>query len=473
MLPARMRPALAFALAAALAACARHPATHPAAATPLARRRAARYAAPPSGAGDLVRSLSDEVGPRLAGSPGDARAVAWALRTMRALGLAHVRAEPVRVPHWERGAERGEIVAPYPHAVALAALGGSVGTPPDGVEAEVVEVGSLDALAALADERVRGRIVYVHGVMARTPTGQGYGDAVPVRVRAAVAAARKGAVAVIIRSVGTDRSRAPHTGAMRYDDAVLRIPAAALSTADADILHRVVAASPAGSVRFRLTLGCRTLPDADSANVVGEVVGTEGAREVVLLGAHLDSWDLGTGALDDGAGVAIVLTTARNVMAAGAPRRTVRVVLFANEENGVAGALAYAAAHRDELAQHIVALEADAGDGRVGVARYAGAPEGRARFHAVAETLAPMGVRERDEPAHGGADLAPMGSAGVPRVDLGQDMSTYFDHHHTANDTPAVLDERALDQAVAVWTAAVRGFAAMDGDFGRAPVEAH
>ena len=260
----RLRP---LALALALAACAHHPA--PVVST--ARHRRGRHVdAPPSEAAALVRSLSDEVGPRLAGSPGDARAVAWALRTMRSMGLAAVRAEPVRVPHWERGVERGEIVAPYPHPVALTALGGSVGTAPEGVEAEVVEADSLEGLEALPEARVRGRIVYVHRVMQRGPTGQGYGDAVPVRGRAAVAAARKGAVAVIVRSIGTDGSRAPHTGATRYDDAVPRIPAAALSTADGDILHRIVHAD-AGPVRFRLTLGCRALPDADSANVVGEV----------------------------------------------------------------------------------------------------------------------------------------------------------------------------------------------------------
>jgi hypothetical protein len=467
-----MRRTLALAAALTLAACAHRPPT-PAPRSPAAARRGprARWVAPPSGAAELVRSLSDEVGPRLSGSPGDARAVAWALRTMRAMGLANVRAEPVRVPRWERGAERGDVIAPFPHPVALAALGGSVGTPPDGVEAEVVEAASLDALDALPEARVRGRIVYLHRVMARHRTGQGYGEAVPVRVRAAVAAARKGAIAVILRSIGTDGTRAPHTGAMRYDDAVPRIPAAALSTADGDILHRILAEHP-GAVRFRLSLGCRTLPDADSANVVGEVPGGELAGEVVLLGAHLDSWDLGTGALDDGAGIAIVLTAARAVMAAGTPRRTVRVVLFANEENGGAGARAYAEAHRDELARHAVALEADAGDGRVLTTRYAGAAEGREAFHRVALALAPMGVREGAEAAHGGADLGPLGPAGVPRVDLGQDMRTYFDHHHTANDTPAVLDERALDQAVAVWTAAVGAMASMRESFGRAPVEA-
>lgn len=454
-----MRP-VAPLLALALAACVARPPALLAVLGPNARRES-----PPSIAPDLVRSLSDEVGPRLAGSPGDARAVAWGLRTMRSLGFANVHPEPVRVPHWERGAGAGEVTAPSAQPVALAALGGSVATPPEGVEAEVVEVDSLDGIEALPESAVRGRIVYFHRVMRRTRDGSGYGEAVGVRGRGAIAAARKGAVAVIIRSVGTDASRAPHTGAMRYDDAVARIPAAALSTADGDMLHRLLAGD--APVRFRLTLGCRTLPDADSANVVGEVVGTELPREVVLLGAHLDSWDLGTGALDDGAGVAVVLAAARRVMTDRPPRRTVRVVLFANEENGLAGARAYAEAHRDELPQHVAALEADAGDGRVYAVRYAGDGARRATFHRLAQALAPMGVRERSEPAHGGADLSPL--EGVALVDLSQDMRRYFDHHHTANDTPAALDERSLNQVVEVWAAAVGELASMDGTLGRAP----
>ncbi len=386
---------------------------------------------------------------------------------MRALGLSNVHAEPVRAPHWERGVEHGAITAPFAHAVTLTALGGSVATPTDGVEAELVEVDSVEAIAALPDERARGRIVYVHRVMERRRTGRGYGEAVSARTRSAVAAARKGAVAVIVRSIGTGRTRAPHPGALRYEDGVARIPAAALSVADADALHRVIAAHPEG-VRFRLTLGCRSLPDADTANVVGEVPGAEPNGEVVLLGAHLDSWDLGTGALDDGAGVAIILSAARNILREGTPRRAVRVVLFANEENGLAGARAYAEAHRDELPRHAVAMEADAGDGRVRAIRYAGGEPGRAVIHRVAAELAPMGVRESPDRAWGGADVSPLASAGVPRVDLSQDMSRYFDVHHTANDTPAALDERSLDQAVAAWTVTVRALATATESFGRA-----
>ena len=454
-------------LAVVLSACAARPAA------PLASLRAtrARHASPPSIAPGLVRSLSDEVGPRLAGSPGDARAVAWALRTMRSLGFANVHPEPVRVPHWERGVGVGEVTAPFAQSVALAALGGSIATPPDGVEAPVVEVDSLEAIDALAESAVRGRIVYVHRVMRRTRDGSGYGEAVSARTRSAIAAARKGAVAVLVRSIGTDASRAPHTGAMRYDDAVARIPAAALSTADGDTLHRLLgAATREAPVRFRLTLGCRTLPDADSANVVGEVTGSALPREVILLGAHLDSWDLGTGALDDGAGVAIVLAAAQRVMTARPPRRTVRVVLFASEEVGIPGARAYAEAHREELPRHVAAIEADAGDGRVYGITYAGDPTHRAAFHRVAQALSPLGVRERDEPAHGGADLSPLIPAGVPRVDLAQDMRRYFDHHHTANDTPAVLDERSINQAVDAWATAVGELASMEETLGRAAV---
>lgn len=426
------------------------------------------WQAPPSGAGDLVRSLSDEVGPRLAGSPGDARAVEWGLRTMRNLGFANVHPEPVRVPHWERGVGRGEITAPFAHDVVLTALGGSVATAPDGIEAEVIEVDSLDALDALPEESARGKIVFVHHVMPRFRDGGGYGRAVTIRSRGASRAARKGAVALIIRSAGTDHARVAHTGALRYEDGVTRIPAAALSVPDAEMLHRIVQGGH-GSVRFRLVLGCRELPEADSANVVGEIPGSDRAREVILLAAHLDSWDLGTGAIDDGAGCAIVLEAARRV-AREHPRRTVRAVLFANEENGLAGARAYAQAHANELAAHVVAIEADEGDGRVYALRYAGSDAGRALFDDLAASVESMGVTRLRDEAHGGADLSPLAPAGVPRLDLLQDMGTYFDHHHTVNDTPAILNERALDQAVAVFAAVVARVAAMDGDFGRAPV---
>ncbi|MFP5289312.1 MAG: peptidase M28 family protein, partial [Thermoanaerobaculia bacterium] len=214
---------------------------------------------------DIVRSLTVEVGPRPAGSPGDKAAVAWALRTLKGLGFSNVRAEKVTVPHWERGAESGAILAPFPQPVALTALGGSVGTPAGGLEAEVVEVPSLDALSSLDPARTKGKIVFINTRMKRTKDGSGYGETVPIRSRGASAAAKLGAVAVLIRSVGTDNNRTPHTGSIRYEEGVEKIPAAALSNPDADLLsYQVASAKP---VRFRLSLGARQLPDEESVNV--------------------------------------------------------------------------------------------------------------------------------------------------------------------------------------------------------------
>lgn len=453
-----MRAPLALALA--LVACVRpaRPVTAPAAGS-----------APDSGAMAIVRSLADEVGPRLAGSAGDSLAVAWAQRTMRGLGFADVRAEPVRVPHWERGEERGALTAPVARPLVLTALGGSVGTPPEGLEAELVEVDSLDAIDALDPARTAGRIVFVHRVMRAAEDGGGYSETVPVRAQAAQRAARKGALAVVIRSVGTGPQRLAHTGSLRYADGVARIPAAALAIPDADAIHRLIAGG--ATVRLRLVLGCRELPDADSANVLGEVPATRGDEGIVLLGAHLDAWDLGVGAIDDAAGVAIVLSAAR-ALRESVPdrRRAVRVVLFANEENGLAGARAYAEAHRGELGRHVVAAEADAGDGPVVTLGWAGDPQARPRFEAILRAVTPFGVRPGEESARGGADLSPLIPHGVPRLSFGQDMTRYFDHHHTASDTPAVVDARGLDQAVAVYTAALRELVTMTGDLGRAPL---
>jgi hypothetical protein len=415
-----------------------------------------------------VRSLTDEVGPRLSGSPGFQAGVAWSLRALGEAGLAHVHAEPCAVPHWERGEESGEILDPIPQPLSLAALGGSVGTPPEGVTADVIEAPSLDALDKLDPETVKGKIVFVYVKTERTRDGSGYGAAVRVRGRAAIHAARLGAVGALIRSIGTDDNRAPHTGAMRYDEKVPKIPAAALANPDADTIHRLLAQGR--RVRVRMKLGARTLPDAEGANVVGEVEGSGAPGEIVLLGAHLDSWDLGRGALDDGAGCAIVIEAARQIAKLPRhPRRTVRVVLFANEENGLRGARAYAKAHAAELPAHVVALEADLGAGRVYEARFLGAPAAAPTFRAVATELAPLGAAVSGEDAHGGSDLIPLLAAGVPVLDLRQDATTYFDVHHTANDTLERVSKDDLDQVTAAF--AVAAFAAADtpGDFGRVP----
>ena len=414
---------------------------------------------------DIVRSLTVEVGPRPAGSRAYDAAVEWGLRTLKDLGFSNVHAEKVTVPHWVRGAESGEILAPYRQPVHLAALGGSIGTPEEGIEAEVIEVPSLDAVDKLDPAQVQGKIVFYDVHMDREKDGSGYGRAVPVRGAGASRAAKLGAVAVLIRSIGTDNNRTPHTGGMRYQDGVRQIPAAALSIPDADLLAVEVASGK--PVTFRLKLGARALPEVETASVVGDIPGREKPEEIVLLGAHLDSWDLGTGAIDDGAGVAIMVEAARRIgQLPKKPRRTIRVVLFANEEFGLSGARAYAEAHKDELARHVMAAESDFGSGRVW--RLASRVD-PAKLPVVADLAKLLGVEQGKNDSGGGADLGPMAPARVPVIALAQDGTTYFDYHHTANDTLDKIDPKDLDQNVAAWAAVVYAIADLPGDLGRAP----
>jgi hypothetical protein len=373
------------------------------------------------------------------------------------------------VPVWERGVETGEVVSPAPHTLALTALGGSVGTPPGGVEAEIARVGSLEELDALG-ESVRGKIVFIDRPMARTSDGSGYGDAARVRSGGPTRAGKYGAVGVLIRSVATDSNRLPHTGGMRYENDAPRVPAAALSVPDADLLTRLVRRG--GPVRVRFTLGCRSLPDAESANVIGEVAGDEKRDEIVLLGAHLDSWDLGTGALDDAAGCGIVVEAARQIAArTPGPRRTVRVVLFANEENGLRGGKAYADTHAAELARHVAAIEADLGQGPpLGFSWDAGAGA-EPTLKAIAALLAPIGADHLALGESGGADLTYLLPSGIPSLGLLLDATDYFDYHHTANDTFDKIDSRILDRSTAALTAAAWVLANAPEPLERIPAE--
>lgn len=423
---------------------------------------------------EILESLTTEVGPRFAGSPGDKAAVAWGLRTMEALGFEAVRAEPVTVPHWVRGRNEGEILAPFPQPMVLTALGGSVATPAGGLVAEVVRAGSLAELTELPDEAVAGKIVFLDQSMERRRDGSGYGQTVGIRATGPVEAAKKGAVGVVIRSVGTGTHRFPHTGGTRYDEAVPKIPAAALAIPDADLLaaqlERSAADPEVGPVRFRLVLETRTLPDEPSANVIGEVRGRELPDEIVLIGCHLDSWDLGTGAIDDGAGCAHVLTAgALLARLPEPPRRTVRVVLFANEELGLSGARAYAEAHADTLDDHVLAAESDFGAGRIWRFAVRADPQALPDAEALAEVLAPLGIEWDGNSARGGADLIPLRSARVPLADLTPDGTDYFDYHHTADDTLDKVDPDALAQASAAWAALTWWAAETDADLGRAP----
>jgi hypothetical protein len=418
------------------------------------------------GAHKLASSLADEVGPRLAGSPGDASAVAWAERTMRALGLSNVHSEPVAVPVWHRGMDRARIVSAGVADLALdvSALGWSGSTAEEGIEAEVVRVATVGELASLGDDAVRGKIVFVDAFMKRTPDGSGYGEAVPVRYLAQKAATARNASAVLIRSVGTD-DRYAHTGSTNRD-ANPALPIGALSNASADLLARALTSGP---VRMRLVMTSKRMPDAPSANVVGELRGTGKPDEIVLLAAHLDSWDTGRGAIDDGAGCGVVLDAVR-LLASERPQRTIRVVLFAAEENSLAGGKEYARAHAGELEGIVLALEVDGGTDRVQAVRFLGDPVKASMLRAITAPLASLGLAFSEDRGHSGADISPLVAQGVPAIDLRQDTSRYFDIHHTAGDTSDKLDAEGLAQVTAVVAHVALHAADATTSFGRVPV---
>ncbi|WP_331611005.1 M20/M25/M40 family metallo-hydrolase [Povalibacter sp.] len=413
-----------------------------------------------------VSSLVTEVGPRFAGSAGDTAAVRWALNTLGTLGFSQVRTQDVLVPRWVRGTAEVSILAPFPQPLVAVALGGSVGTAEEGIEASVVRVESLDALKALSADAVKGRIVFIDQRMERTRDASGYGATVAIRSQGPSIAADLGAVALVIRSVGTSPDRIAHTGGLTYRADAPRIPAFAVSNPDADLLARQVNAGK--PVRLHLHSTARELPPAWSANVIGEIPGGERADEVVLLGAHLDSWDVGPGAVDDGAGVAIVMEAARLIGRLGRkPARTIRVVLFANEEFGLSGAREYARQIGEEMNRHVVAFEADLGQGPVWRLDSRVAPEALPAISQMLKVLQPLNLESGMNTASGGADLRPLREAGVPVLDLSLDATNYFDIHHTANDTLAKIDARTLDQSVAAFAVTAWLAATKQGDFGR------
>ncbi|MDH4110492.1 MAG: M20/M25/M40 family metallo-hydrolase [Gammaproteobacteria bacterium] len=419
---------------------------------------------------EIVESLTMEVGPRPAGSAADRAAVAWAVDTMTRLGFSNVHTDAVDVPHWDRGTLELRMTAPYAQPLVATSLGGSPGTPETGIEAPVVRVESLAALLELTQAELEGRIAYVDHVMERDRSGSGYGVSSVIRACAHVAAAERGALATVIRSAGTSRHRFAHTGGMLIGGAPAKIPGIALSNADADILTHAVNTGEQVSVRLLST--ARDLPPTQSANVVGEVPGSgELADEIVILAAHLDSWDLGTGAIDDASGVGIVLAAAKLIMDSGErPRRTVRVVLYAAEEIGIYGGRQYAEAHADSIPRHVVGLEADFGPGRVWRFSSRVAEEALGLVDELHALLAPLGIERGDNEGFGGADLGPLQRQGMPVFDLSQDGTTYFDYHHTADDTLDKVDRDDLNQNVAAYVTAAFVAANIEGDFGRLPV---
>jgi len=409
------------------------------------------------GAYRMLAYLTDRIGPRLSGSENLEKAVRWTQEEMRRDGIDRVWSEKVMVPHWVRGVEHGKILAPTEHPMIVMALGMSDPTPPEGITAEVVEVASLEEVKALGD-RAKGKIVlYNKKIFPNGGSDRGYGAGVGLRYSGASEAARVGAVGMLIRSLATADLRTPHTGAMAYKDDAPRIPAAAVTPEDAELIHRFLAAGE--KVRVTFTLGCKNLPDAPSANVLAEIRGGEKPEEVVVIGGHLDSWDVGQGAQDDGAGCTISMEAIRLIKASGRrPKRTIRAVLFTNEENGLRGGKAYAETHAAELSGHVAAIESDSGGARpLGFGVSAG-PEALATVTRLAKPLAAFAADETTE-GGGGADISPMADHGVPQLSLRQDSTHYFDIHHTMADTldkvdPHDLAMNATAMAVMAWSLA-------------------
>lgn len=390
-----------------------------------------------SAAWKRTAELTDRFGPRFSGSRNLEEAIDWILAEMRRDGLENVRGEPVMVPHWVRGAENAELLLPRATPLRMLGLGGSVGTPRNGITADVLVVDSFDDLARRAAD-ARGKIV-LFDVPFTT-----YGETVRYRAGAADAAARVGAVGALIRSVASYSMQTPHTGSLRYDTTWTgpRIPAAALSVEDAMMLRRMQERGE--RVRLRLRMGARTLPDARSRNVVAEIRGRERPDEVVVLGGHIDSWDVGTGAVDDAGGSVAAWEAVRLMKELGLrPRRTVRVVLWTNEENGLRGARAYEAAHPDSAERHVMAMESDAGVFRPLGFHAAMSDSAMAVVREVARLLEPIGA-DRITPGGAGADVGPLVARGVPGLGLAVDGERYFWFHHSEADTVDKLDPREV-----------------------------
>lgn len=420
---------------------------------------------------DYVTQVTTRFGPRPAGSEAETAAFRWAADYLRGLGFRNVRIEEFPLVGWERGEESAAILGSRPQRLAVAALGHSPGTPAAGIETEVVRFSSLDALNAAPAGSLTGKIAYVDGgQMVRMQDGSGYGSLAMIRAVGPSAAAAKGAVAFIMRSAGTDEHRMPHTGTTRYVDGKVPLPAFALSAPDADQITRLVEMGE--TVRLRLHSTAHTYQTV-SHNVVADLPGRTRPDEVIVLGSHMDSWDLGTGAIDDAAGGAITIAAAKAVMDSGVrPARTIRVVLYGSEEvaqptntgNG-GGAYLRGVQQAGQVDRHIIAGESDFGADRI----YAlGLPPGSAETDfgkTAARVLRPLGILPAEAELSGGADIGPLARAGVPVFGLRQDGTRYFDLHHTADDTLDKIDPEQMTQNVAAWAALILLIADSDVDF--------
>ena len=406
---------------------------------------------PVSGTGvawDITAGLTTEIGARLAGSPQEAAARDWAVARLKALGFSNVRNEPFTIQGWVRGAESGRLTAPYPQALAITALGYSAPTPKGGITAELIYFATLDALKAAPGGSLKGKIAFIDHAFRASQDGAGYGPYGQVRRQGPSLAATKGAAGVVIRSIGTDWHRNPHTGATSWGKDVVPIPAGAVSNPDADQIARI--ARSGKPLQLALVLEGRPAANLPSGNVIAELPGRDPSLPPILLACHLDSWDLGTGAFDDAAGCGIIAEAALAAQKGGKPLRTIRLLWAGSEEIGVFGGAAYAAAYQTE--PHALALESDFGADRVWRVKFRLSAANQPMADRIAASLAQIGIIRSADQATGGADTGAITvMQKLALIDLDQDGTRYFDLHHTPDDTLDKVDPAQLAQNVEAW----------------------
>ena len=416
-----------------------------------------------STAWDVAEDLTTTIGPRIVGSPAMARAKDWGAAKLKALGFTNVKVEQYAKSSWTRGEESAELTAPYPMKLTIVGLGRTPATPPEGIEAEVALFHTYAELVAAPEGSLKGKIAVITQPMVKAQDGYGYGVAGISRRAGPVEAAKRGAVALLIRSVSTSDSTVPHTGVTAFGDGVTTIPSAALGVPEAEQLERLAKKGP---LRIRLKLASTVNPNNVAWNISGEIKGSEKPDEVIVIGGHLDSWDVGTGALDDATGVAITTAAAKLIGELPKhPKRTIRVVMWGSEESGGASE-AYLAAHKDEVPKIVLAGESDEGADRIYGLKLPAGTQKTPFATTVANVLAPLKIYvARDAAENGGSDIEGLEEAGVPSIELRQDVTRYFDYHHTMDDTLNKVDPAQLAQNVAAWTSLIYLVADSDIDF--------
>jgi len=407
---------------------------------------------------EIVEGLTTEVGQRQGGTEAEARARIWSVAKLKALGISNARIEEFQMPTWVRGQETGYVTAPFPHKLHVSALGNSGSTGAAGLEAEVVYFKTLEALRAAPDGSLAGKIAFVSHAMQRTQDGSSYGAFGPARFVGPNIAAKKGAAAIVIRSAGTDYHRNPHTGNTNFEAGVTPIPAAAMSLPDAENLERIFERGK--PVRMKLVLTPQNIGPQTSGNVIADINGSNPKLPMIVIACHLDSWDLGTGAIDDAAGCGIITAAALKVKK---PKRTIRLLWAGAEEVGIWGGKDYGEKHAAE--PHALAMESDFGAGKVWAVDFALPASAKPLRDNIVSALAPLGVVPRQQPAGGGADIgAIIAAQKLGIIDLQQDGTKYFDLHHTPDDTLDKIDKAELRQNVAAWAATLDLVANYEGE---------